>query len=148
MDYRHGDLVKLAKAGEFDAIVHGCNCQNVMGAGIARQIKKEFPQAFMVDSMRRQTPGTYSCATLPGLKVFNAYTQLYTGEPTPGDTSDMRLVWIRSAFSKIMENVEVSSRIGIPKIGAGLAGGDWEIIEQVIDETCHAHNVTCIIYAG
>ena len=27
----HGDLFKLAEQGEFDIIVHGCNCFNTMG---------------------------------------------------------------------------------------------------------------------
>ncbi len=27
-----GDLLALADAGEFDIIMHGCNCFNVMGS--------------------------------------------------------------------------------------------------------------------
>ena len=34
-----GDLIKLALQGEFDVIVHGCNCFCTMGAGIAKSIK-------------------------------------------------------------------------------------------------------------
>ena len=44
-----GDLIQKAKDGEFDLIVHGCNCFCTMGAGIAKQIKKNFPQAFEED---------------------------------------------------------------------------------------------------
>lgn len=44
-----GDLVELAKRGQFDMIVHGCNCFNFMGCGIARQIKQEFPVAYEAD---------------------------------------------------------------------------------------------------
>jgi len=40
-----GNLITLAKKGEFDVIVHGCNCLNVMGAGIAKQIKKTFSRS-------------------------------------------------------------------------------------------------------
>jgi O-acetyl-ADP-ribose deacetylase (regulator of RNase III) len=39
-----GDLLALAKEGKFDIIVQGCNCHNVMGAGLAKQIKEEFPE--------------------------------------------------------------------------------------------------------
>ena len=28
-----GDLLALAEAGEFDVILHGCNCFNTMGGG-------------------------------------------------------------------------------------------------------------------
>lgn len=31
-----GDLLSLAIDGRFDVIVHGCNCQCTMGAGIAQ----------------------------------------------------------------------------------------------------------------
>lgn len=44
-----GDLIKLAKDGHFDVIVHGCNCFNAMGAGIALQIKRNFKKAYLVD---------------------------------------------------------------------------------------------------
>jgi O-acetyl-ADP-ribose deacetylase (regulator of RNase III) len=35
---RTGDLLALALAGEFDAIVHGCNCHCTFGRGIAAAI--------------------------------------------------------------------------------------------------------------
>ncbi|HPI82859.1 MAG TPA: hypothetical protein PK122_06550, partial [Candidatus Paceibacterota bacterium] len=37
-----GDLIELAKQGHFEVITHGCNCQNVMGAGIAVPMKQNF----------------------------------------------------------------------------------------------------------
>lgn len=37
-----GDLILLAKAGEFDVITHGCNCFCTMGAGIALAMKEHF----------------------------------------------------------------------------------------------------------
>src|SRR5262245_29107160 len=41
-----GDLVKLALDGRFEVIIHGCNCQCEMGAGIAKVIKQTFPEAY------------------------------------------------------------------------------------------------------
>ena len=40
-----GDLIKLAQDGEFDVIVHGCNCMCTMSAGIAKQIKIIFSKS-------------------------------------------------------------------------------------------------------
>ena len=54
-----GDLVKLAKNGEFDVIVHGCNCECIMGGGIAKQIRQAFPTAYDADR------GTSENVTLP-----------------------------------------------------------------------------------
>ena len=38
------------------------------------------------------------------------------------------------------------SRIGYPKIGAGLAGGDWSIIEKIIDEELQGTDHTLVIF--
>ncbi|RYF46165.1 MAG: phosphatase, partial [Cytophagaceae bacterium] len=46
MQIEQGDLVQKAKVGEFDVIVHGCNCFCQMGAGIAKTIKQVFPAAY------------------------------------------------------------------------------------------------------
>lgn len=44
-----GDLVQMADQGQFDCIVHGCNCFRTMGAGIARQIAQKWPEAAEAD---------------------------------------------------------------------------------------------------
>jgi O-acetyl-ADP-ribose deacetylase (regulator of RNase III) len=41
--YVKGNIITLAKEGEFDVIAHGCNCFCNFGAGLARDIKREFP---------------------------------------------------------------------------------------------------------
>jgi len=46
-------------------IAHSCNCQNVMGGGIAKQIRDRYPQAFEADTevhMRKEydTPDEYT----------------------------------------------------------------------------------------
>ena len=83
-----GDLIKLALQGEFDVIVHGCNCFCTMGAGIAKSIKQTFPMAYEADLKTiKGDPGKlgrYSVAStlvdgiLP-LHIVNAYTPYYHG---------------------------------------------------------------------
>ena len=79
-----GDLLQLALAGHFDVIVHGCNCQCIMGTGIAKAIKLQFPQAFAADQATatgdRSKLGSYSSALAHNalgqpFTVVNAYTQ-------------------------------------------------------------------------
>src|SRR5690242_8887830 len=80
-----GDLIKLALAGEFDVIVHGCNCMCAMGAGIAKGIKTTFPEAYAADCATpkgdRAKLGTISTARIERdgrvLNVVNAYTQFH-----------------------------------------------------------------------
>nr|WP_321403883.1 macro domain-containing protein [uncultured Desulfobacter sp.] len=131
-----GDLIHLAKEGQFDLIVHGCNCFCTMGAGIAKQIRSQFPQAWEADlatvSGDKSKLGSYSeaCIRTPTgrLYVINAYTQYhYSGDGVLVDYDAMAKVFtaLKNQFSGL--------RMGYPKIGAGLAGGNWKIISEIID---------------
>nr|WP_314489284.1 macro domain-containing protein [uncultured Kingella sp.] len=82
MQTRFGDLIALALAGEFDVIIHGCNCRHTMGAGIAKQIKAQFPAAYAADCATPKGAsklGQISSATVDcngrELIIVNAYTQ-------------------------------------------------------------------------
>lgn len=131
-----GDLVKLTQSGHFDVLVHGCNCFCAMGAGIAKQIRTVFPEAFEADFKTKKGDvdklGTYSLAKVTKEShtcyIVNAYTQYhYSGQ---GVLVDYKAV--RKVFSRIQKDFK-NLRIGYPRIGAGLAGGDWEIISAIID---------------
>lgn len=149
MKTRRGDLLRLANEGEFDVIVHGCNCFCTMGAGIAKGVAAQFPQALEAD---RQTPkgdraklGTCSLAQIETehgkLTVVNAYTQFhYRGS---GDKADYEA--IRSCMRRLAEHYP-HARIGLPKIGAGLAGGDWPRIERIMDEELAGCDATVVEY--
>lgn len=147
MKRRKGNLINMAKEGEFDVIIHGCNCQCDMGAGIAKAIKAEFPEASEADQATRkgdrQKLGTISTATIKGygreLVVVNAYTQFHwqgSGVLVDYDA-------LRSAFRRVKEYFR-GKRIGYPKIGAGLAGGDWETIAAIIDKELEGEDHTLV----
>jgi O-acetyl-ADP-ribose deacetylase (regulator of RNase III) len=132
-----GDLIQLALAGEFDVIIHGCNCFCTMGAGIAKGIKFNFPEAYAEDLNTepgdKNKLGTISFAEVKiptgKLIVVNAYTQYhYAGADRLVDYGA-----VRSAFREVKQKLS-GLRIGYPAIGAGLAGGDWNIIATIIDE--------------
>ena len=144
-----GDLIKKAKKGEFDLIVHGCNCFCTMGSGIAKGIKSEFPEVFDADRKTlkgsKEKLGTCSFAKIEregiNLIVVNGYTQFdYRGRGVKVDYDA-----VRSCMKWIKENFE-GKRIGLPKIGAGLAGGNWKRISQIIDEELVGEDVTLVEY--
>ncbi len=60
-----------------------------------------------------------------------------------GDKADYAA--IRSCMRWIRESCR-GKRIGLPKIGAGLAGGDWSTIEAIIQEELAGENVTIVEY--
>ena len=144
-----GDLIKLAKEGKFDVIVHGCNCFNTMGAGIALQIKQHFPEAWDVDRHTingyKNKLGNYTKYTYYNypskLTIINAYTQF-----KPGINSlDENYNAIRSCFKKIAEEFP-DKKIGIPAIGSGLAGGDFGSIWDIIEDVTKDLDITMVIY--
>jgi O-acetyl-ADP-ribose deacetylase (regulator of RNase III) len=137
MQTEQGDLVQKAKAGEFDVIVHGCNCFCQMGASIAKTIKQVFPAACQADLTTvagDQTKlDTYSVAQVDILGrvlfIVNGYTQYqWRGSGLKADYEAIRQVFrgVKQAYA--------GRRIGYPALGAGLAGGDWTIIAAIIDE--------------
>lgn len=146
-----GDLLQLALNGEFDVIIHGCNCQCQMGKGIALSIKQQFPEAYAADCLTAKGDekklGTFSAAEIiRGARFFyvvNAYTQFHwRGAGVKADYDAIRKVMraVKSRFS--------GKRIGYPKIGAGLAGGDWEIIHPILDEELAGEDHTYVEFSA
>ena len=143
------DLIELAIDGEFDLIIHGCNCFCTMGAGIAKTIKQKLPEAYKADLNTEKGNdsklGTITFAeseTYNGkLIVVNGYTQFNwrgTGKKVDYDAIQKVFRTVKEKFSGL--------RIGYPAIGAGLAGGDWNIISDIIDEELEGENHTFVEY--
>jgi O-acetyl-ADP-ribose deacetylase (regulator of RNase III) len=164
----YGDLIQLAKEGKFDVITHGCNCLSQMGAGIAPQMAK----AFGCDrfEMERWGPtieklGNIDYETLvlgekaiwslsdaknnrnePELTVVNSYTQYKYGKNhTDGVSKPLDYEALTLCMRKI-NNTFKGKHIGLPQIGAGLAGGDWNRIKNIIQTELRDCNVTVVIY--
>ena len=151
IEVRQGNVLDIPQG----VIVHGCNCQGVMGGGIALQIKQRFPTAYL--EYRRVFESESNANGFCGLKlgkisyavveqfadnnlkmIVNANTQHLFGRGRRQTSYD--------AVAECFENVvllldEIRSQTGVtpwlffPEIGAGLGGGDWRIIEQIIDCT-------------
>jgi O-acetyl-ADP-ribose deacetylase (regulator of RNase III) len=144
-----GDLVKLALEGSFEVIIHGCNCQCVMGAGIARAIKQAFPEAYNADKATakgsRNKLGSLSTVTVERgdrrITIVNCYTQFHwRGSGVLVDYSALRSVMrqVKAMFS--------GSTIAYPKIGGGLAKGDWSVISSIIEEELAGEDHTLVEY--
>lgn len=143
-----GNLITLANEGKFDLIVHGCNCFNTMGAGIAKSIKQAYPEAWEVDRNtikggQYKLGGVTTATTKSGLIVVNAYTQ-YRYNRTNG-VAPVNYDAIRDCFGIIADEYS-DKRIGYPAIGAGLAGGDWNIISKIINEELEGLDHTFVEY--
>lgn len=147
----NGNLIKLAKEGMFDVITHGCNCFSNMGAGIAVPMKNNF-NVSMYPLEAPSTAGDINkLGQIEGLPfgispdksviVINSYTQYRPNvKMKPLDYEALTLC-MRKINHKYKEK-----HIGLPKIGCGLAGGDWEVVREIIKRELVDCEITIVIF--
>lgn len=142
-----GDLIALAEARHFDVIGHGCNCLHQMGAGIAKTLAQRFPSVMDAD---RTSPygvesklGSYTAARIDhlDLTILNLYTQFSYHGPMPRARYDA----IEGCARLIARDFR-GQRVGLPLIGAGLAGGDWLIIKEILGVALEPVDLTVVVY--
>lgn len=131
---KQGDLLNMADKGEFDIILHGCNCFTTMGAGIAAQIASRYPDARTADDETiKGDPGklgSYTIGFADNFMILNCYTQYGTASHAGLD------VFEYTAFERVLSKIRNrfgNYRIGLPMIGMGLAGGNKERIIATIE---------------
>lgn len=131
-----GDIFKLMQPG--DAMMHGCNAQGVMGSGIAAQVRSIFPGAYDVYRKRYEQSELELGDVFPyfhrdGSIVLNCITQEFFG-------GDGRRYVSYDAISKSCKQIiegfglllQAPPKLYCPLIGAGLAGGDWNVIKEIL----------------
>lgn len=175
-----GNLVTQARDGEFDVIVHGCNCFCQMGAGIAPLMaqwfgvdkyplewpkeKGDFNKLGQIDYgvayvKKGEVPRTYPHnkdkvnVTLERegfrrLIPVNAYTQYGFGRNHKGGTPQpLDYIALTMCMRKINHTFK-GKHIALPLIGCGLAGGDWDVVSDIIRDQLKDCNVTIIHWDG
>ena len=144
LKHTKGNLIDLAEQGEFDVIVHGCNCFNTMGSGIAAEIRERYPEAYEADTAltlklqadtnsQVQKLGCYTAHLVNGEHKFlivNAYTQVMF---TPRGVDHFEYASFEVIIKKFA-NEYGPFKIGFPYIGMGLAGGDKDRIIAMLED--------------
>jgi O-acetyl-ADP-ribose deacetylase (regulator of RNase III) len=135
VEFEHiqGDLLKFTEA---DVIVHQVNCQGVMGAGIARQIRNQFPNTFFkykelcshFTGCTHLLLGTCQYVQEKDFIICNAFGQnFYYRNSVQTDYEKLE-----ACFRDIATKYS-GKHIALPwKIGCGLAGGDWDKVQNMI----------------
>ncbi len=140
--YIKGDLIRDRK--NFDVIAHQCNCFWSFGAGIAAQIKVHIPEAYQEDlktkygDSNKLGTNSYSKTTPVVVNMYGQYK--YTRHEVDTNYEALR------KCLKIIKEKFPNKKIGLPLIGAGLAAGDWNIIEKIINEELFDEDVTVVIW--
>lgn len=150
LKYVKGDLLSATKG----LIVHGVNCQGVMGSGVALAIKNKYPGAYYdyINYVSVETDTGLRGKNLLGricysrvsgqLCIANAFTQQFYGR-------DGKQYASYSAIEDVMQNLQgyVSSitPIHMPKIGCGLGGLEWKEVVPYIEYYLGNRDVTVYV---
>lgn len=133
---RVGDLLQ----SDANIIAHQTNCMGVMGAGVALQIKNKLldERAFekYVDLCKRK--GEHLLGHVQYLQgagekvianVFGEYKPSYDKVDTDYDSLKEALILLHEEAKKYELSVAIPGLMG-----CGLAGGDWNIVRDMIEE--------------
>lgn len=135
VSYVIGDIFSAVENNDIDIIAHQANCMSIMGSGIAKAIREKYPMAYRADVNDERSPeqrlGSYSfCNTGDGVIIFNLYGQYYPGP----DTRYHALQGALSQMACLIKKVNPVFRIGLPLIGCGVGGGDWNVVSEILLE--------------
>lgn len=145
-------MIKFVNGSVLDAtediILHQVNCQNVMGAGVAKALYTRWPvvketyHTFCRNAHTEHILGSCQVVQVEANKyVANIFGQLNYGRNGGRYTSYEAL---NAAFYYLVCNYSDHS-IAIPHgLGCGLAGGDWEIVYKLIKK--HFAHMEVTIY--
>ena len=152
IETKFGDMLAATEG----ILVHGCNCQGIMGSGIARLVREKWPDVHQAYRNRHiqsglqlgevifvgssQAPAVITqkylhavTAQLPtSLIVANAMTQFTCG-------SDKNMVYVDydavfAAFARINLLARDSGlTVNFPLIGCGLGNGQWKEVASAIE---------------
>lgn len=157
--YRSGDVTKAPEK----IIAHGCNAQGVMGSGVAKAIKEAFPRAYSFYRTQYDLYGLKLGQVVWSSITFNTpYEIIRKGAPNyykliancitqENYGRDGKVYCSYDAIRECMKKIndvciaqEIPS-VAMPKIGAGLAGGDWQIISKIIEEE-FSDSIEVVVY--
>ena len=143
---KNGDIFN----GDENMICHQVNCLGIMGGGIASTIRKKFPQTYIHYNAicKNRTPeellGKVLFYNENNRVIANCFGQASIG------TSEVQTNYEK--LEQCLKKVERDAwkrhlTVAIPyKIGCGLAGGDWQIVEKMIKDIFENSPVVLTIY--
>lgn len=131
--YKQGDVL----ASSEKRIAHGCNCLGGFGSGFAKAVAESYPSIRESYLHRHNTRGwklgdvqLIGVGDSSGREIANCATQQRYGRPDEGPYVSYPA--IRQVVRSLVQSWP--SGFAMPKIGAGLAGGNWDIISKIIEE--------------
>ncbi|WGH49571.1 macro domain protein [Alishewanella phage vB_AspM_Slickus01] len=136
------DAVKLNASESDSVLIHVCNDCGVMGSGIALQIKNEHPSAFDIyyQHYRHFSKQQYEFGgngfMCKDSRIFNMVAQSGFRGSNATNGRFLDYGWLANCIVQLTDELREMPQIRkiiIPvKMGAFRAGGDWEIVQEIV----------------
>ena len=134
-------------------IMHQVNCQNVMGAGVAKSLASKYPEikeAFHAFAKTYTKPKErfgwiQPVRVSPSLVICNSFSQFTFGNSRMTGICYTDMLTLKSALKRFDVRAKKAGKPAyVPVyIGCGLAGGDWNDIRHfILNET----DITIVAY--
>lgn len=154
MESIKGNLLDFPEG--INCMFHQANTENIMGAGIAKQIKERYPDAYEADTnfyipVGAGRLGVYTFARVDKeeqaeRRIYNLYGQRLGANSVFGIPTDYFA--LRDALNLALHEtinffpIKGQMICGFPKfMSSGLGGGDWKIVEKIIEEMLDRYSV-------
>ncbi len=129
-------------------IVHVCNDIGAWGAGFmlalsARDKRPEWAYKSRKDRKLGEIQIILDYAGDDSISVVNMIAQHGVGGPGP----NIRYAWLWHCLEKVRNYAfNLGACVHMPRIGCGLGGGDWNVVEALIENTLCKGNVPVFVY--
>lgn len=146
----HKDIFQAFDDGDFQILAHQVNCQGVMAAGIAKEIKQRYPEHYKHYREEYQHLFPFGAFVVPAQVGENQFVSGIYGQNFYGmAVRQTNYAAFTSGLWGLLEWAVMNDldQVGLPYgIGCGLAGGDWNVVSLLIDECRQAFEVDINIY--
>ena len=144
IEYKVGNLLEAQET----IIAHGCNAKGVMGSGVAKALRDKWSQVFDFYKQHEERYGLYLggvhlVTVSENQMVANLITQENYGKDKNVVYADYDA--IDDCFRMLNQVMKPEQTLAIPKIGAGLANGDWNTISNIIETRMPSREIICYV---
>jgi O-acetyl-ADP-ribose deacetylase (regulator of RNase III) len=151
LDFLHGDVLKPVGVGT-KVICQLVNDQaRVWGGGVARTAARQYPIAqqrfsqWFLSIPKRERLGEVHFADIGG-EIFLASLIAQEGY---GASSSPRIRYapLERCFSAVARfALDHGASVHLPRIGAGLSGGSWDTVEEIVRDTLVVQGIRVTVY--
>ncbi len=150
--FMHGDATN-PQAPEHKVIVHVCNDLGKWGKGFVLSLSKRWPEAERVyrSSFYSGNPprlGEVQFVTVNDeITVANVIGQHGVKTRRNSSAQPIRYGAVQEGLKKVASYAKAKeASVHMPRIGCGLAGGSWDAMEPIVNETLTAAGVPTTVY--